>query len=259
MQVRFLSDGSEYRSYGGGGFSNKKESGGIFWWTILITLLMGAATFCWFFSIMVFAHPEKPFNYRLLSKLEKVEPLRPFPPYYAPNGRFVTAKQVLTDFYAFTPEQMAVKNDLMKRAYIKNYTEDDPIYVKGEFIVSSARQLNDTDVMTGGWVVRARAVDMEDVDVELLMPGLKGGEAPYSEGDSLVLTQKSAFAAMLHVQKLKLDRVSVTLIPITYQGIAMGSGKSTKMTPPELLNMDAFWPVTKDPGITERVAVVPEG
>lgn len=258
MQIRFLNDGSEYRSYGGGGFSNKKESGGIFWWTILITLLMGAATFCWFFSIMVFAHPEKPFNYRLLSKLEKVEPLRPFPPYYAPNGRFLSAKQVLTDFYAFTPEQLAVKNDLMKRAYIKNFREEDPIYVKGEFIVKNVRPLTEGDVMKQGWVVRARAVDMEDVDVELLMPGAKSEEAPYAEGDKLELTQKSAFAAMLHVQKLKLDRISVTLVPITYQGIASGHGEPIKMEPPEVLNMDAYWPITKDPGLTERVAVVPE-
>ena len=256
MQIRFLNDGSEYRSYGGGGFSNKKESGGIFWWTILITLLMGAATFCWFFSIMVFAHPEKPFNYRLLSKFEKVEPLRPFPPYYAPTGRFLTAREVLTDFYAFTPEQLSVKNDLMKRAYIKNFREDDPVYVKGEFLVSSARELTGNDVVTSGWVIRARAVDMEDVDIVLILPGVAGEAAPYAEGDKIALNQKSAFTAMLHVQKLKQDRVCVTVVPITYQGIQASEGAGIKMSPPDKLNMDAYWPITKDPGLNERVAAM---
>jgi hypothetical protein len=45
MQIRFLSDGNEYRSYGGGSFSKKKDSGGIFWWTILITLADGLRHF----------------------------------------------------------------------------------------------------------------------------------------------------------------------------------------------------------------------
>src|SRR4051812_11614293 len=112
MHAQFLSDGSDFRSRGGGGnLAKGRRDEGLFWWTILITLLIGVATCCWFFSIMVFRYPEKPFNYRLLTKLEKLEPLARFDPLAAnsstapgagvpvvkrlPNGTFNNARDLL--------------------------------------------------------------------------------------------------------------------------------------------------------------------
>ncbi len=248
MQIRFLSDGNEYRSYGGGSFSKKKDSGGIFWWTILITLLMGFATFCWFFSIMVFAHPEKPFNYRVLARFDKLDPLRKFTNYTVPQGKFLPARDVLAEFYAFNGEQLAVKNDLLKRSYIRNYKQEQPLYVKGTFQVINARPLTASDVITEGWVVRARSADIEDVDIEIVLPGNKDKADPYQVGDTLVLDQKSTFAAALHVQKFDQERVCITLMPLAYQGFATKAGEQFKMAPPVKLNMDAYWPLTRDPG-----------
>ncbi|WP_395715577.1 hypothetical protein [Prosthecobacter sp.] len=248
MQIRFLSDGNEFRSYGGGSFSKKKDSGGIFWWTILITLLMGFATFCWFFSIMVFAHPEKPFNYRVLARFDKLDPLRKFTNYTVPQGKFLPARDLLAEFYAFSREQLAVKNDLLKRSYIRNYKQEQPLYVKGTFQVVNARPLTAGDVITEGWVVRARSTDIEDVDIEIVLPGNKGESDPYHAGDTLVLDQKNTFAAALHVQKFDQERVCVTLMPLAYQGFAAKDGKQFEMKPPLKLNMDAYWPLTRDPG-----------
>jgi hypothetical protein len=249
MHVRFLSDGSEYRSYGGGSVSKKKDSGGIFWWTILITLLVGAATFCWFFSIMVFSHPEKPFNYKVLAKFKKLEDLRSFSVYTAPHGRFVNAREILTEYFPYSQDQLAVRNDVLKRAYIRNYRHEQPTYLKGSFNVISSRPLTTGDVMSNGWVVRARANDMEDVDVEILMPGLTNQGAPYKAGETLKLDQKQTFASTLNVQKLEHDRLCVTVIPLAYQGFISSAGNEMHMTPPAMLNMDAYWPVTRDPGL----------
>ena len=255
MQIRFLSDGNEYRSYGGGSFSKKKDSGGIFWWTILITLLMGFATFCWFFSIMVFSHPEKPFNYRVLAKFDKLDPIRPFSKYSVPGGKFLPSRELLAEFFAFSHEQLAVKNDLLKRAYIRNYKQEQPIYVTGDYQVINSRPLAANDVITEGWVIRARSVELEDVDVEIVLPGLKEKADPYQAGDKITLDKKNTFAAALHVQKFDHDRLCVTLMPITYQGLGAKDGKALKMNPPSLLNMEAYWPISHDPANGEKVAV----
>lgn len=254
MHVRFLSDGNEYRSFGGGSFSKKKDTGGVFWWTILITFLMGVATFCWFFSIMVFSHPEKPFNYRILAKFDKLDALRPFSKYSVPGGKFLPSRDLLAEFFAFSHEQLAVKNDMLKRAYIRNYKQEQPIYVTGEYEVMYARPLTKTDVVTDGWVVRGRSVDLEDVEVEIVMPSTALKKDPYQVGDRIKLDQKNTFAAALHVQKFDHDRMCVTLMPITYEGLGK-EGAATKLAPPSKLNMDAFWPISREPDAAEKVAV----
>ncbi|GEP45469.1 hypothetical protein BGE01nite_47600 [Brevifollis gellanilyticus] len=248
MHIRFLSDGSEFRSYGGGNFSKKKEgNGGIFWWAILITLLMGAATFSWFFSIMVFQHPEKPFNYKMLAKFNKLEPLRPFTTFTVPNGKKVNARELLTEFYPYSAEQMAVKNDVLKRSFIRNYKHEKPLYVVGNYKVLSLRMLTDKDVVSEGWVVRARATDLEDVDVEIIMPGLTVKDEPFRVGDVVAIDGNKPQVTALHVQRMDGDRICVTTMPLAYTNFTNATA-TLKMTPPELLNMDAYWPVTRDTG-----------
>jgi len=245
MHVRFLSDGSEYRSYGGGNFSRKKEGGGIFWWAILITLLMGAATFCWFFSIMVFAHPEKPFNYKILAKFNKLDPLRPYTSYTVPTGKFLTARDMLTEFFPYSSEQIAVRNDVLKRSYIRNHNHEQPTYIKGSFQILSIRRLTPSDVVMKGWIVRARASDLEDVDVEIIMPGLTVETEPFTVGESISLDQRQC-ASALHVQRMDADRICVTVVPLAYTGFVSKNAGTLVLTPPDRLNLDAYWPITRD-------------
>src|SRR5436189_6111571 len=132
MNAQFLSDGSDFRSRGGGGsnFAKNRRDNGLFWWTILITLLIGVATFCWFFSIMVFKYPEKSFNYRLLTKLEKLERIARFDPLAAnaasvapgsdvvpvkrlPNGTFNNARDLLNKYYNYNPDQLRLTNSVL--------------------------------------------------------------------------------------------------------------------------------------------------
>ena len=110
-------------------------------------------------------------------------------------------------------------------------------------------------MITEGWVVRARSVELEDVDVEIVLPGLKEAADPCQVGDKITLDKKNSFAAALHVQKFDHDRLCVTLMPITYQGVGIKDGKAWKMNPPNLLNMEAFWPISGDQEVGEKVAV----
>src|SRR4051794_27823271 len=155
MHAQFLSDSSDYRSgSGGSGSAKNRRDEGLFWWTILITLLIGVATCCWFFSIMVFKYPEKPFNYHLLTKLEKLEPIAKFDPLAAnsiaggavaanttpikrlPNGTFNNARDLLNKYYNYNPDQLRLTNSVLKRSYILNYGEESPVYVKGTYAVT---------------------------------------------------------------------------------------------------------------------------
>jgi hypothetical protein len=246
MRFQFLNDGSEFRSYGGGNFSkSNNNSGGLFWWTIFITMLMAMATASWFFSILVFAHPEKPFNYKLLTRLEKLEPLRGYSRETVPYGPFLTANKLFSDYFDYSPEQLTVANDTMKRNYIKNFKDANPSYVKGKFTVLGGRALTSNDVFTEGWAIIARSADLEDVQIECILPGLVADQAPYKAGDEIRLD--SLFAPMVHVQRLEGDRVSATVVPIVFEeSLKVASGEAYKLQPPGKLNMEAAWPVLHD-------------
>lgn len=255
MRVQFLNDGSEFRTYGGGSFSKTKGTGGLFWWTLAIFLLLALATTSWFFSIWVFAHPEKPFSYKLLTRLEKLEPIRKWTLHTVPNGAILSSSKLLEQYYYYDTAHMRLANDMLKRSYIKNFKEQSPEYVVGTFHVLAARPLTASDVFTAGWVVVGRSAEMEDVDVELLLPGLKG-EAPYKVGDTLMIDKKKTFAAVVHVQRLEGERIQATLVSLLYQNAPGKEGEETPsaddasvvatLSPPEKLNMEAMWPVSHD-------------
>ena len=258
MRVQFLNDGSEFRTYGGGSFSKSKGTGGLFWWTLGIFLLLALATTSWFFSIWVFAHPEKPFSYNLLTKLEKLEPLRKWSLHTVPNGPILTSNKLLEQYFYYSSEQMRVANDELKRAYIKNFKEHSPEYLTGKFTVLATRPLKATDVFTKGWVVVARSADIEDVDVELLLPGLESNTPPYKEGDAMLIEKRKTFASVVHLQRLEGERIQATLVSLLYQNAPGKEGDEPQkpvvdeenqvvtLAPPVKLNMEALWPVSHD-------------
>jgi hypothetical protein len=246
MRVQFLSDGSEFRSYGGGNFSKTKGDGGIYWWTIFITLLMILATACWLGPIVAFAYPEKPFSYKLLTKLKKLEPIRKYSPLSVPHGKFLEPAALLSTYFYHSPKELRDANDELKRNYIKNFKDHDPAYVSGTFTVLDARRLSPSDVFTSGWVIVGRSSKIEDVDVELVLPGLKSNVSPFEIGSSIVLDVKTSFANVIHVEKIKPDRLLVTLVPIVYEDFASKGGPQIAMASPETLNMEAAWPIARD-------------
>jgi hypothetical protein len=103
-------------------------------------------------------------------------------------------------------------------------------------------------VVTTGWVVRARSIDLEDVDLEILMPGMKVQDEPFRVGDVISMDSTKPQITALHVQRLGSERICITTIPLAYSTFTKQAPHSLAMTPPETLNMDAYWPVTRDTG-----------
>ncbi len=246
MRSQFLNDGSDFRSRSGGQFARERRSSGMFWWTIVITMLLAIATFCWIFSIMVFKYPEKPYNYSLLARLKKIEPLAKFDPLAVPHGQFRTAKEMLK-YSDLNAEQLRVKNALLKRAYIRNYREDNPEYIKGTFVVLHSRPLTAADVMPGGWVARARSVDIEDVEVEILLPGADPAKAPYEDGQHVTFENKTTFAAVVHLDRNTgkgADGICASVVPIVYGEHLRSGDAKIALKAPARLNMESRWPLT---------------
>jgi hypothetical protein len=243
MKVQFLNEGTEFRSYGGSGMSKNKPGSGLFWWTLAITLMVGLAIISWFFCIFVFSRPENPFSYRVLTKVNKLEPLRKYSPLTVPQGKFHSARDLLGEYFPLDEEHLSVANDVLKRGYIRNYKSPlAPQYVKGSFVVTAMRALTAEDVFTNGWVAHARAEDIEDVEIEIVLPEATNAD-PFKVGETITLDQRNTFASAVHVQKLAEDRLRVTVVPLAYQGIGI---EGTLMNAPDKLNLDARWPVASD-------------
>jgi len=236
----------------------KRSDGGLFWWSIAITLLIGLATFSWFFCIYVFTHPEKPFNYRLLSKFEKLEPIKAFSEKDFPGGKTYAHRDMYQTFYSFTDENLKQKNSELHRAYITNYKEERPICIRGQFKVVHSRPLTKDDVFTSGTIARAVALVEEDkeyrnVVIEYILPSRTPSKEHFLPGDILKIDTSEAegkrrrFASLLNVQRQQDDSMVFTVVPLAYGEHGNAQAEfSIRGEPPHRLNLDARWPITDD-------------
>jgi hypothetical protein len=236
----------------------KKTDGGLFWWSIAITLLIGLATFSWFFCIYVFTHPEKPFNYKLLTKFHKLEPLKAFSEKDAPSGKTLAHRDVYQKFFGFSEDNITQTNSDLHRAYITNYKDERPIYVRGQFKVLHARPLTKSDVFTCGTIARAVAViedekEFRNVVIEYILPSKTPPKDQFQPGDILRLDtpdqtgKHRLFASLLNVQRQQDEAMVFTVVPLAYGDHTKAqAGFSIHGEPPDSLNMEGKWPISED-------------
>ena len=74
----------------GGGYPPKRREN-LFLWTVFLLLLIAFCMACWIVVPYIFNHPEKPFAYKVLTKVKKVRPPQRFNVNAAPQGEFITA------------------------------------------------------------------------------------------------------------------------------------------------------------------------
>lgn len=236
----------------------KRTDSGLFWWAIAITFLIGLATFSWFFCIYVFTHPEKPFNYGLLNRFHKLDPLKVFSEKDIPGGKTLAHKDMYQKFYSFSDDNLKQQNSDLHRAYITNYRDERPIYVRGNFKVVHSRPLTKSDVFTCGTIARAVALVEDDreyrnVVIEYILPSKTPPTDQFLPGDILKLdTADQAgrlrrYASLLNVQRQHDDELVFTIVPLAYGEHANPqAGFSITGEPPDLLNMEGRWPITDD-------------
>lgn len=237
----------------------KRADGGMFWWTIGISLLMGMATFSWIFSIYVFTHPEKPFNYSFLEKVHRLEPIVQFTEKNAPPGKTYSPKDLYQKFYSLSDSNLRDNNSILRRNYITNYKTkaDRPFYVSGRFRIVHARPLNQNDLFQSGMVARAVSINEDDreyrnVIVEYVLPteAAVRPDVEFNAGDILDIDsrrrKRRLYSSVINVERLSEDVLVFTVIPLLYGEHTVDSAKNLTLTaaPPARLNLKGLLPIT---------------
>src|SRR5260370_8253940 len=93
---------------------------GLFGWTVVILLLCGVAVVCWIGTFYVFDHPEQPFNYQLLAKLNKLAPPKRFELTAAQSGEFLGADKLLEPYGAMTTTGLLEESNNLPLSYLRN-------------------------------------------------------------------------------------------------------------------------------------------
>jgi hypothetical protein len=119
-------------------------SGNLVLWLAVLAVLVGLNFASWSFCMWVFGQPEHPMNYRLLTKLERLDPIHGFTPVTAPRGKFVSAKDLYAQVYPFSDTELRAYNGILKRSYLKNYVElENVTFLSGDFTVLSVRAMGE--------------------------------------------------------------------------------------------------------------------
>lgn len=229
----------------------------IFWW-VLANLLAGAfAVISWTTCLYIFNYPERPSNYEILRKLNRITPVTEFTPADCPDGDPADPKIAFKKFFPLKDKRVKALNLAQKRNYLTNYQDPSPLtYVEGDYIVSDIQQLSETDFFSPGLAVRAQAtVQTEERDeaaaypvvIELLLPT---AETPtnnfYKKGDTITLARATHRAVVLAVTKLGTPEeplICLTVVPLSYGHYLATDGTPLPLSPPDPLNVEAPIPV----------------
>jgi len=193
-----------------------RATGSLVLWTAAIAVLIGLNFASWSFCMWVFGQPEQPMNYKLLTKLDRLEPIHGFLPVTAPRGRFYSAKDLYAQVYHFDEREMRAYNGILKRHYLRNYLErSDVIFISGEFVVESVQRMEPGDVFASGLVIRARSSEFPDAIVELALPSEEVPERfELAAGEILQIQQSTMCAALLHVDRGGEPEMVFTVVPL---------------------------------------------
>jgi hypothetical protein len=231
--------------------------GSLFLWSVVIVVLLGLNAFSWLFCMYVFGNPEVPFNYQLLTKLERLEPIAGFKPVDAPRGKFHNAKSLYLEYYDYSAEKLNAFNGILKRFYLKNYLErDDVKFLSGTFKVESSRELRPDDVFPHGVAVRLQAEDYPAAHVDLVLPSPADAEIPgehFRPGDVIQIQESATCAALIHVHRMEEDHVVFTAVPLVIREYETPAGTKLQVAPPELLNLGSGrWPISDGPELVAK-------
>lgn len=243
MKVQFLQS-SATATYSGGHQRGTKKSSSLFWWSMLITILAGVCSFSWFFCIYLFSHPEKPVNYQLLNKLQKLTPLVKFDRTSVPDSKGFLSPQKIYAKYApnrLGTTHLEVTNNLLKRQYIQNYKEGKPTYFSGDFKINQIKHLTSIDSITKGIVLRGEASDYTALEIEYIIPTESNPtDIPFKIGDIFEIQGPKHFASVIHIEHLPLEKVVISLVSLLYPSI----NSELEQSPPKTLNLSAKWPIS---------------
>ena len=224
------------------------EGPNLFNWGIVIVVLLGLNIGSWTFCNMVFGHPDHPFSYGLLTKMNKLEPLEGFKSNNVPGGKFRTPKFLYTEIYSFDKSELRAHNGRLMRNYLWNYKDRNPVtFIFGSFTVDEVRPLNEEDVFPMGISITGTAYKFPDAKVKLVLPTATPVQVAdqYKVGESFTIEKASVGAAVINAERTGPDDpVTFTAVPLITKGaneedlpFKTPSGDNLILRTPEWLNV----------------------
>ncbi|MBV9877562.1 MAG: hypothetical protein JO025_22740 [Verrucomicrobia bacterium] len=226
-------------------------SDGLFGWTVVILLLCGVAVVCWIGTFYVFDHPEQPFNYQLLAKLNKVVPPKRFELTAAPAGEFLGSDKLLERYGAMTATGLQEESNNLIRSFLRNYDHQvgKVPYITGKYTVLDAFPMSENQYFGSGVVALAQSNDVPTIYVEAVFPGPKEQLASMQRvlvtGLGLELRRSFDLTAIVHITNLGGGRLLFTCMPLLYSSYGQ-SGSSFQLEPPAALYVKAGLPLVSN-------------
>jgi hypothetical protein len=249
----------EYISSFGGDMRDRSDrsehsAGGshIFLWTVFILLLTGFCLATWIGTFTVFGHPERPFSYKILRKIKKLDSPQRYKLNAAPQGEFLTAEKAYARYAAMSDFDMRTLNVQLTRDYIRNFQQTTATvpYLTGRFSVMQSFALQSRDLFPTGAAALAVSLDNPQFLVEQIYPADAETGALIANslvpGVELELKRTYDLSAVTRVTRLPDGRILVTVVPLTYGSFTLKTSEvSFSLEPPTELNLAAGWPVLR--------------
>ena len=235
------------------------HSGNLILWIAAIAVLIGLNFGSWSFCMWVFGQPEHPMNYKLLTRLDKLDPIMGFTPVNAPRGKFRTPKDLYAQIYNFDQAELRAYNGILKRFYLKNFVQrDDVTYLAGEWTVESWKNMGEGDVFDSGVVIRAMSTSFPDAILDLALPSPEvPGDFGLERGQVIKLEESSTCAAVLNIERRKDDTMIFTAVPLVARDYRfVDGGPAISLVPQERLRIDPeLWPISGEVEVIEKKPV----
>lgn len=244
-----LSDQSSFSRQSREQDEGRYVSGNLVLWLAIIAVLVGLNFASWSFCMWVFGQPEHPMNYRLLTKLERLDPIHGFTPVSAPRGKFISAKDLYAQVYPFSPTELRAYNGILKRSYLKNYLEQENVtFLSGEFTVLSVQPMGPEDVFPAGYVIRGRSTTFPDALVDFPLPSEETpGKFVLAAGQVFKIEESSTCAAILHIERLDDGTMVFTAVPLVERVYEFTDEAAiTVKVPPQIRIDPENWPISGD-------------
>lgn len=233
-----------------------------FWWSLAIMLCFCLAAFSWMKIPAIFANPQDPDNYRLLDKINRLDPIKAFSALDPPEGDIANIENLYSKFGSLNAKELELLNENLIKNYVTNYKQQTlNTYIQGDFRVIKTRVLTQDDRFTKGIVIKAEAMlkvnkfttaQAFPVWVEIILPNAPAGAAEnIAKGDLLEINKNPFFTSVLYVQRIERtdnDHImSFTVVPLVYESPWNPPRDKEKfnISPPQKLNIDAQLPIFK--------------
>jgi hypothetical protein len=233
-----------------------------FWWSLAIMLCFCLAAFSWMKIPPIFANPQVPANYKLLDKINRLDPIKAFSALDPPDGDIANVINLYSKFGSLNARELELLNENLIKNYVTNYKQQTlNTYIQGNFRVIKTRVLNKNDRFQKGIAIKAEAMHQVNkfteaqafpVWVEIILPNAPAVAADdITKGDLLEINKNPFFASVLYVQRIERkdnDHImSFTVIPLVYESPWNPPRESDKfnISPPDKLNIDAALPIFK--------------